>query len=92
MLPELFAKWMSDLPGFVLVYLALFGVPRLGIHGFLSSFWKLAENVAGVRTEIKADFAAVKESQAEIKAVVTRVEKRLDERQTDDSIRFSVGR
>lgn len=91
MLAELFAKWMSDLPGFALVYLALFGIPRLGIHGFLSSFWKLAENVAGVRTEIKTDFAAVKESQTEIKATLARVEKRLDERPADDgTLRLSI--
>lgn len=93
MLAELFAKWMSELPGFILVYLALFGVPRLGVHGFLSSFWKLAENVAGVRTEIKADFQAVKDTQAEIKAAVLRVEENQKTRPIDDgSIRFSVGR
>lgn len=99
MLSDLFAKWMSDLPGFVLVYLIAFGV-RLGpkadpwfqIHGIVSSVWKLAENVSGVRNEIKSDFIAVKSSQTEIKAAIERVEKRINERPSDDSIRFSVGR
>lgn len=91
MLHELFAKWAAELPGFILVYLALFGVPRWDIHGFLNSFWKLAENVAGVRTEIKNDFETVKSTQAEIKTTLARVEKKLDERPSEDgSIRFSL--
>jgi hypothetical protein len=91
MLSELFAKWLQDLPGFILVYLALFGVGRLGIHGFLSSFWKLAENVASARAEIKSDFSAVKESQAEIKISLARVEKKLEERPADDgALRLSI--
>ena len=76
MLSEYFAQWMRDAPGYVLIYLALFGVPRLGIHGFLSAFWKLAENVAGARTEIGADFRAIKDSQAEIKQGIARLEGR----------------
>jgi hypothetical protein len=75
-LHELFAKWVSEAPGFVLGYLALFGVQRLGIHGFLSSLWKLAENVAGVRSEISADFKAIRDSQAEIKQGIARIESR----------------
>lgn len=91
MLHDLFARWLNDLPGFVMAYLALFGVGRLGIHGFLSSFWKLAENVATARTDIKNDFAAVKDSQVEIKTAIARVEEKLDRRPVDDgSLRLSI--
>lgn len=92
MLAKLFAEWVSQLPGFVLIYSALFGFPKLGIHGFLSSLWTIAVNVGGFRAEMKNDFEAVRVSQSEIKATVERVEKRLDKLTDDDSIRFSVGR
>jgi hypothetical protein len=85
-LHELFAEWVRSAPGFVLVYLIAFGV-RLGtfqIHGIVSSIWKLAENVGGMRSEVAADFKSVKDSQSEIKVALAHIEKRLDERPSDD--------
>lgn len=88
---DLFAKWLNDLPGFVLAYLALFGLPRFGIRGFLSSLWTLAENVGGIRSEVAADFKSVKESQVEIKAGIARIEARQTESRPDDgAIRLSI--
>lgn len=90
MLSDTFAKWISDLPGFVLVYLALFGV-RVGsfqIHGVLTTFWLIAQGIAAFREEYRAGLQRNDESHGRIEASLGRIEARQND--DDKSIRVKL--
>ena len=95
MLSALLAEWLHSLPEIALGYLIAFGVrigppekPWAQVHGVVTSFWLVAQGIAGAREELRNEFGLVKGS-------LDRCEKKLDTidsklKSQDGELRFSI--
>lgn len=85
MFSGLLAEWLHKAPEIALGYMIAFGVrvgpaekPWFQTHGAVSSFWIIAQEIAGARTEYRNDSALVKGKLDRCEAKLDSCEKKID--------------
>jgi len=103
MLSALLAEWLHKLPEIALGYLIAFGVriggdankPWFQIHGVVTSFWLVAQGIAGAKEEFRNESKLVNSKLDRCENKLESCEKKLDTIESklgnrDGELRFSI--